>query len=334
MKRWSFLWAAFAMAAMVLALGSCSEGNIDSDDDADSGKTPEEPVVYKVGDPYVVNGNTVGIVYEVDETGTHGKAYSLTVYNLSDKYFCKKPGYYTPSPVLPDILPPVLNASKFEDAAVPTSLEDGQANCQKMKNEPDWTNKLIALKWVEDLAASQGVAWYIPSIEELKDLVEYMSNAKFEVFKEEIKDSETGEVIMTTEDEWINPENSADVEAAWDVVRDLYKTYTDDKQYLVFHSINVEDDGSVTPVDARTIVEDIFSEPSDLYAYRWYSSSVDQESNKLYTVDMQGQSLYELGYPVVSLLLGATMSDVDQETGASVDNFDVQAGSIHPICKF
>ena len=54
----------------------------------------------------------------------------------------------------------------------------------------------------------------------------------------------------------------------------------------------------------------------------------------MYTVDMQGQSLYELGYPVVSLLLGATMSDVDQETGASVDNFDVQAGSIHPICKF
>ena len=139
---------------------------------------------------------------------------------------------------------------------------------------------------------------------------------------------------MTTEYEWINPENSADVEAAWDVVRDLYKTYTDDKQYLVFHSINVEDDGSVTPVDARTIVEDNFSEPSDLYAYRWYSSSVDQESNKLYTVDMQGQSLYELGYPVVSLLLGATMSEVDQETGASVDNFDVQAGSIHPICKF
>ncbi|HIS22763.1 MAG TPA: hypothetical protein IAC09_04905 [Candidatus Cryptobacteroides intestinipullorum] len=334
MRKLSFLSSVLSVSALLFALGSCTEGNIDNGDNTGGDQTPGEPVVYKVGDPYVVNGNTVGIVYEVDETGTHGKAYSLTVYNLSDKYFCKKPGYYTPSPVLPDILPPILNASKFEDAAVPTSLEDGQANCQKMKNEPDWTNKLIALKWVEDLAASQGVAWYIPAIDELKDLVEYMSNAKFEVFKEEIKDNETGEVIMTNEYEWINSENSADVEAAWDAVRDIYKTYTDDKQYLVFHSINVEDDGSVTPVDARTIVEDNFSEPSDLYAYRWYSSSVDQESNKLYTVDMQGQSLYELGYPVVSLLLDATMSDVDKETGASVDNFDIQAGSIHPICKF
>ena len=334
MRKLSFFSSVLSVSALLFALGSCTEGNIDNGDNTGGDQTPGEPVVYKVGDPYVVNGNTVGIVYEVDETGTHGKAYSLTVYNLSDKYFCKKPGYYTPSPVMPDILPPILNASKFEDAAVPTSLEDGWANCQKMKNESDWTNKLLALKWVEDLAAQQGVAWYIPAIEELKDLVEYMSNAKFEVFKEEIKDSETGEVIMTTEYEWINPENSADVEAAWDAVRDIYKTYTDDKQYLVFHSIKAGDDGSVTPVDARVIVEDSFSEPGDIYAYRWYSSSVDQEGKKLYTVDMQGQSLYELSYPVVSLLLDATMSDVDQETGVSLDNFEVQAGSIHPICKF
>ena len=195
-------------------------------------------------------------MYEVDETGTHGKAYSLTVYNLSDKYFCKKPGYYTPSP-RPDIMPPMFNNSKFEDAAVPTSLEDGWANCQKMKNESDWTNKLLALKWVEDLAAQQGVAWYIPAIEELKDLVEYMSNAKFEVFEE--KDSGTGEVIM--EYEWINPVNATAVETAWDAVRDIYKTYTDDKQYLVFHSAKVGDDGSATPVDARVIVEDPFKSP-------------------------------------------------------------------------
>lgn len=329
MKKLSFFSSVLSVSALLFALGSCTEGNIDNGGNTGGDQTPGEPVVYKVGDPYVVNGNTVGIVYEVDETGTHGKAYSLEVYNLSDKYFCKKPGYYTPS-LVPDFIPPILNASKFEDDAVPTSLEDGWANCQKMKNESDWENKLLALKWVEDLAARQGVAWYIPAIEELKDLVEYMSNAKFEVFEE--KDSGTGEVIM--EYEWINPVNATAVETAWDAVRDIYKTYTDDKYYLVFHSAKVGDDGSVTPVDARTIVEDIFSEPSDLYAYRWYSSSVDQESNKLYTVDMQGQSLYKLAYPVVSLLLGATMSEVDQETGVSLDNFDVQAGSIHPICKF
>lgn len=329
MRKLSFFSSVLSVSALLFALGSCTEGNIDNGDNTGGDQTPGEPVVYKVGDPYVVNGNTVGIVYEVDETGTSGKAYSLEVYNLSDKYFCKKPGYYTPSPV-PDFIPPILNASKFEDDAVPTSLEDGWANCQKMKNESDWENKLLALKWVEDLAARQGVAWYIPAIEELKDLVEYMSNAKFEVFEE--KDSGTGEVIM--EYEWINPVNATAVETAWDAVRDIYKTYTDDKFYLVFHSAKVGDDGSVTPVDARVIVEDIFSEPSDLYAYRWYSSSVDQESNKLYTVDMQGQSLYKLAYPVVSLVLGATMSDVDQETGVSLDNFDIQAGSIHPICKF
>ena len=185
MRKLSFLSSVLSVSALLFALGSCTEGNIDNGDNTDGDQTPEEPVVYKVGDPYVVNGNTVGIVYEVDETGTHGKAYSLTVYNLSDKYFCKKPGTFRDSPYLPgfkDLIP-----SEFEEAAVPTSLEDGWANCQKMKNESDWANKLLALKWVEDLAAQQDVAWYIPAIEELKDLVEYMSNAKFEVFKEEIK---------------------------------------------------------------------------------------------------------------------------------------------------
>ena len=83
MRKLSFLSSVLSVSALLFALGSCTEGNIDNGDNTGGDQTPGEPVVYKVGDPYVVNGNTVGIVYEVDETGTHGKAYSLTVYNLS-----------------------------------------------------------------------------------------------------------------------------------------------------------------------------------------------------------------------------------------------------------
>ncbi len=333
MRKLSFFSSVLSVSALLFALGSCTEGNIDNGDNTDGDQTPEEPVVYKVGDPYVVNGNTVGIVYEVDETGTHGKAYSLTVYNLSDKYFCKKPGTFRDSPYLPgfkDLIP-----SEFEEAAVPTSLEDGWANCQKMKNESDWANKLLALKWVEDLAAQQDVAWYIPAIEELKDLVEYMSNAKFEVFKEEIKDSETGEVIMTTEYEWINPVNATAVETAWDAIRKIYAANTDDEQYVVFHWCTFDESG--TPVelkDARFDADYPTEKPNDIYAYRWYSSTVDKDDNKLYTVNMQGRSSTAKGYPVVMNDLGATMSAADQNTGASIDDYAIQAGSIHPICKF
>ena len=156
MRKLSFFSSVLSVSALLFALGSCTEGNIDNGDNTDGDQTPEEPVVYKVGDPYVVNGNTVGIVYEVDETGTHGKAYSLTVYNLSDKHFCIKEGEETPMvPGRPEF-GTTISPIPIEEDAMPQSTTDGAANCQKMKNETDWQTHMPALKWVEDLAAAQG----------------------------------------------------------------------------------------------------------------------------------------------------------------------------------
>lgn len=323
MKRWSFLWAAFAMAAMVLALGSCSEGNIDSDDDADSGKTPEEPVVYKVGDPYVVNGNTVGIVYEVDETGTHGKAYSLTVYNLSDKYFCIKEGEEK-------YMVPGIEATKYYDSvpieedAMPQSTTDGAANCQKMKNETDWQTRMPALKWVEDLAASQGVAWYIPAIDELKELVEYMSGAEFTQVT-----WTSGSGTEFTMEQAIPFENETAVKAAWTEVRNTYAEYAEE-QYVVFETYVADESGSVTSEgDHQDLVQDPWTEIGDNYAYRWLSSTVGEGilgATSLYYISMYGETTtYPL--PVVD-------SNMDSSMASQSANYMNQAGSIHPICKF
>ena len=317
MKRWSFLWAAFAMAAMVLALGSCSEGNIDSDDDADSGKTPEEPVVYKVGDPYVVNGNTVGIVYEVDETGTHGKAYSLTVYNLNDKHFCIKEGEEK-------YMVPGFESTKYyasvpiEEDAMPQSTTDGAANCQKMKNETDWQTRMPALKWVEDLAASQGVAWYIPAIDELKELVEYMSGAEFTQVT-----WTSGSGTEFTMEQAIPLENETAVKAAWAEVRNTYAEYAEG-QYVVFETYSVTSEG-----DHQHLVQDPWTEIGDNYAYRWLSSTVGEGkigTTSLYYISMYDQTTtYPL--PVVD-------SNMDSSMASQDDNYMNQAGSIHPICKF
>lgn len=324
MRKLSFLSSVLSVSALLFALGSCSEGNIDSDDDADSGKTPEEPVVYKVGDPYVVNGNTVGIVYEVDETGTHGKAYSLTVYNLNDKHFCIKEGEETLMvPGRPEF-GTNINPIPIEEDAMPESTTDGAANCQKMKNETDWQTRMPALKWVEDLAAAQGVAWYIPAIDELKELVEYMSGAEFTQVT-----WTSGSGTEFTMEQAIPLENETAVKAAWTEVRNTYAEYAEG-QYVVFETYVADESGSVTSEgDHQDLVQDPWTEIGDNYAYRWLSSTVGEGimgATSLYYISMYGETTtYPL--PVVD-------SNMDSSMASQSANYMYQAGSIHPICKF
>lgn len=322
MRKLSFFSSVLSVSALLFALGSCTEGNIDNGDNTDGGQTPEEPVVYKVGDPYVVNGNTVGIVYEVDETGTHGKAYSLTVYNSSDMYFCIKEGEER-------YMFPGIESTKYygsvpiEEDAMPESTTDGAANCQKMKNETDWQNRMLALKWVEDLAEKQGVAWYIPAIDELKELFEYMSGAEFTQVTW-TSDSDT-EFTM----EAIPLKNETAVKAAWAEVRNTYAKYTEG-QYVVFETYVTDDSGSVTSEgDHKDLVQDPWTEKGDNYAYRWLSSTVGKGilgATSLYYISMYGEtSTYPL--PVVD-------SNMDSSMASQSPNYMNQAGSIHPICKF
>ena len=143
-----------------------------------------QTVAYKLGDPYVVNGKTVGIVYEVDADGMHGKVFSLTVDNMNERVFFAEAGWQEPGFV-----------AGIAENALPLSMTDGQDNCERMKNEPGWSEKFQLLKWVEDLGDEQGVDWYIPSIEELKDLLEYMSGASFKTVQYETSDTDGNPVI-------------------------------------------------------------------------------------------------------------------------------------------
>ena len=323
MRKLSFLSSVLSVSALLFALGSCTEGNIDNGDNTDGDQTPEEPVVYKVGDPYVVNGNTVGIVYEVDETGTHGKAYSLTVYNLNDKHFCIKEGEEK-------YMVPGFESTKYyasvpiEEDAMPQSTTDGAANCQKMKNETDWQTRMPALKWVEDLAASQGVAWYIPAIDELKELVEYMSGAEFTQVT-----WTSGSGTEFTMEQAIPLENETAVKAAWAEVRNTYAEYAEG-QYVVFETYVADESGSVTSEgDHQDLVQDPGTEIGDNYAYRWLSSTVGEGilgATSLYYISMYGETT-TYPFPVVD-------SNMDSSMASQSVNYETQAGSIHPICKF
>lgn len=323
MRKLSFLSSVLSVSALLFALGSCTEGNIDNGDNTGGDQTPGEPGVYKVGDPYVVNGNTVGIVYEVDETGTHGKAYSLTVYNLNNMHFCIKEG--TEGEIVPGVpqAGTMFFPTPIEDDAMPQSTTDGAANCQKMKNETDWKTHMPALKWVEDLAAEQGVAWYIPAIDELKELVEYMSGAEF---TQVTWTSGSGTEFNM---EAIPLENEAAVKAAWAEVRNTYAKHAEG-QYVVFETYVTDDSGSVTSEgDHQDLAQDPWTEIGDNYAYRWLSSTVGKGATgatSLYYISMYGEtSTYPL--PVVD-------SNMNSSMASESANYMYQAGSIHPICKF
>ena len=98
---------------------------------------------YKVGD-YYNDGKKEGIVFWVDESGTHGKIVSLTESTSklqwsSDEYEQKR----------------LIGAD---------SKSDGAKNMAVVKQIPDWQSKYPAFKWCADL----GEGWYLPAIDELK----------------------------------------------------------------------------------------------------------------------------------------------------------------------
>ena len=212
----------------------------------------------------------------------------------------------------------------IEEDAMPQSTTDGAANCQKMKNETDWQTRMPALKWVEDLAASQGVAWYIPAIDELKELVEYMSGAEFTQVT-----WTSGSGTEFTMEQAIPLENETAVKAAWTEVRNTYAKYAEG-QYVVFETYVTDESGSVTSEgDHQDRVQEPETEIGDNYAYRWLSSTVGEGimgATSLYYISMYGETTtYPL--PVVD-------SNMKSSMASQKSNYANQAGSIHPICKF
>ena len=284
--------------------------------------TVSQKAALKVGDPYIVNGKPVGIVFEVNEEGMHGKAYSLTVYNLSDKYFCYKENATERNDVF-----------ELTEENAPLSMDDGLANQRIITSNSDWETYFQMTKWTVDLGKEQGVEWYIPAVNELKKMIEVMSDAKYTV-------SDSGYEIIPSVEE---------VTPAWNVVRALYEQYTTEEngyeteQYVVFQWAN-EDytyniDGLLQTEDSWVVIEEASAEnyyqekgnwlvttPGDNTADRWFSSTVTKESG-FYRVYTASFSYDWRGNGVIN---------TDTYASKSIYNIDYlqDGGSIHPICQF
>lgn len=283
--------------------------------------TVSQSKTYKVGDPFTnADGDVVGIVYEVTDGGFHGKAFSLTVDNMNERVFFAEAGW-------------LEGIAGIAENALPLSMTDGQDNCERMKNEPDWEEKFQLLKWVEDLGDEQGVDWYIPAIEELKDLLEYMSGASFKTVQYETSDTEGNKYPHDLDA--IDIDESATVEVSWNRIRGLYSTYTgpdsgyDEEQYVVFEPYTSLSD----PGDHRHLVDDLFLKKGDNNAYRWISSTVitNSYSTYVYYVGMKDATT-GYPYPTVRDNINA-ISDTGDGISLPID-YDANTGSVHPICRF
>lgn len=282
-------------------------------------------VKMNIGDPFVVNGKTVGIVYEVDAEGMHGKAFSLTVKNICDMYFFK--GSNDEWVELPDGNWTMIPGVTMEDSYTPRNTTNGLTNSQTMKTAPDWENHFQMLKWVEDLGKEQGVEWYIPAIEELKAVVEYMSNAKF----------------ITTTDEFgttttkLDDSDPAKIETAWDNIRNLYKEYSlenNTEQYVVFQATNEDNSEYVDCLHPAIYDEDTWElvQPGDDKAYRWISSTVVKPEGMR---DYMSYTVHTKNYATdpYAAVYDWHVPAIFKDAGWG-DDFDQYGCSIHPICQF
>lgn len=274
--------------------------------------TVSQSKAYKVGDPFVVNGKTVGIVYQVDEQGMHGKAFSLTVHNIQNMETNSDGSFY---------------------GDIPLSRTDGKANRDVYMAVSDWESKCQVTKWTADLAAKDGVDWYVPAIDELIELSEYMTGLKFTVTPYEYKGLQTEFTGIPFKITLTNPQDDTDVKVFteqanidtrdknWDVIRNLYKTYTTD-QYIVFISTIWNDAGEEEMVDSKVQSASYSkADAGDLMANVWLSSTV------------------ELMYGSMQVVKTVDFSDTSvRESYKSQmrDNgwWDEYGGSIHPICQF
>lgn len=275
--------------------------------------TVSQRMVYKVGDALMSNGKPVGIVYQVDEAGQHGKAFSLTVHNINNKK--------------------TQATGKFV-SGLPASRTDGKANRSTFMAEPDWENNCQVTKWVADLATTDGVDWYVPAIEELIELAEYMTGIQFSEKTYEhngVSTTVVGIPFKTTINTDKGPETfteQGNIDTAnknWDLVRSLYKSYTNDQQYVVFIATRWEGDDEVL-VDSRfkpSNESDYFNPAyaGDLASNHWLSSTGDKINNGKTDIV---KTVYFTEYSVIE----------SYRTSLGSDFWDEFGGSIHPICQF
>ncbi len=101
--------------------------------------------IWKVGDYYNVGGKE-GVVFWVDETGKHGKIVSMDLETLQ---WCTD--------------------DEFEKGmtGIATDRSNGMNNLRSIMKIDEWRNKYPAFAWCAD----HGDGWYLPAIDELKELL-------------------------------------------------------------------------------------------------------------------------------------------------------------------
>ena len=109
--------------------------------------TTPKPVerIWKVGDYYNVDGKE-GVVFWVDETGKHGKIVSM---DQAELQWCTDDEY------------------NKELTGIATDSSNGLNNLRSIMKIAAWKDKYPAFAWCAD----HGDGWYLPAIEELKELL-------------------------------------------------------------------------------------------------------------------------------------------------------------------
>ena len=109
--------------------------------------TTPKPVerIWKVGDYYNVDGKE-GVVFWVDETGKHGKIVSM---DQTKSQWCTYDEYWK------------------KLTGIATDRSNGMNNLRSIMKIDEWRNKYPAFAWCAD----HGDGWYLPAIDELKELL-------------------------------------------------------------------------------------------------------------------------------------------------------------------
>ena len=100
---------------------------------------------WKVGDYYNAGGKE-GVVFWVDETGKHGKIVSM---DQTELQWCTDDEYHKGV------------------TGIATDLSNGMNNLRSIMKIDEWRNKYPAFAWCAD----HGDGWYLPAIDELKELL-------------------------------------------------------------------------------------------------------------------------------------------------------------------
>lgn len=106
----------------------------------------------RVGDVLDIDG-VKGIVFKVEGDGSHGQIMSVKAYRAKKDLFCSK--------------------SSYLKSLVMTNENYGEVNTKELFNYCTSHNLPLSVFPVFDWCKSLGEGWYIPSIQQLKDFVNY-----------------------------------------------------------------------------------------------------------------------------------------------------------------